>query len=161
MVLLLLESGAIPNAEDCRGVKPIHEAVRKNHASIVRVLLEAGVDPLTPKTRENQERMLMCGEIITKGETAVEYVCIQGHTDTIMAILPFINRKPWKRCSASVVVTENLKLCELFSRPLACRSTQNSVARPLFTLRVGLRVLLSWNYCWRMELMCIRLQTGR
>jgi ankyrin repeat protein len=87
---LLLKSGATPDAEDCRGTKPIHEAARKNHASIVRMLLEAGVDPLTPKTRENHRWMLWCGEVSTKGETAVEYAYLQGHTDTIMIMLPFI-----------------------------------------------------------------------
>ncbi|RDL32415.1 Ankyrin [Venustampulla echinocandica] len=90
MASILLENGAAANAEDCRGVKPIHEAARKNHSSIVRLLLEAGVNPLTPKTREDTKRFLMCGEISTKGETAVEYAWLQGHTDTIMEMLPFI-----------------------------------------------------------------------
>jgi hypothetical protein len=29
MVLLLLEKGAIPDVEDCRGVRPIYEAAKK------------------------------------------------------------------------------------------------------------------------------------
>jgi ankyrin repeat protein len=90
MVLLLLENGAVPDVEDCRGVRPIYEAAKKNHATIVRILLEVGVDPLSPKTRENVLRTLMCGEISTKGETAVEYAYLQGHTDTIMAMVPFL-----------------------------------------------------------------------
>jgi len=90
MVSLLLKGGATPNPEDTRGVKPIHEAARKNHAGIVKMLLEAGVDPLTPKTKEDIKRVLMCGDVSTKGETAVEYVWLQGHTDTIITLLPFL-----------------------------------------------------------------------
>jgi ankyrin repeat protein len=90
MAALLLEHGATPDPEDTRGVKPIHEAARKNHAAIVKMLLEAGVDPLTPKTKENVKRYLRCGDVSTKGETAVEYAWLQGHTDTIMTMLPFL-----------------------------------------------------------------------
>jgi len=35
----------------------------------------------------------MCGETVTKGETAVEYAWLQGHTDTIMEMLPYISQK--------------------------------------------------------------------
>ncbi|KAG9233790.1 ankyrin repeat-containing domain protein [Amylocarpus encephaloides] len=90
MASILLESGAVPDVEDRRGVKPIHEAARKNHSSIVKMLLDAGVDPLSPKTRENVTRRLMCGEISTIGETAVEYAYLQGHTNTILALIPYI-----------------------------------------------------------------------
>lgn len=90
MVSLLLACGAIPDPEDSRGVKPIHLAARRNYATIVKMLLEAGVDPLTPKTKEDVTRRLRCGEVGTKGETAVEYVWLQGHTDTIVTMLPFL-----------------------------------------------------------------------
>ncbi|PMD29241.1 ankyrin [Hyaloscypha variabilis F] len=90
MVSLLLKNGAILDPEDTRGVKPIHEAARRNHATIVRMLLGAGIDPLTPKTKENMKRRPMCGEVSTIGETAVEYAWLQGHTDTILVMLPFL-----------------------------------------------------------------------
>jgi ankyrin repeat protein len=90
MVSFLLQKGANPDPEDTRGVKPIHEAARKNHAVIVKLLLEAGVDPLTPKTKENVKRHLVCGEVSTKGETAVEYAWLQGHNDTTLTMLPFL-----------------------------------------------------------------------
>jgi ankyrin repeat protein len=90
MASLLLNNGASADPEDIRGVKPIHEAARRNHAAIVNVLLEAGVHPLTPKTKENVKRRLICGDVSTKGETAVEYAWLQGHTDTIATMLPFL-----------------------------------------------------------------------
>ncbi|TVY33699.1 Ankyrin [Lachnellula occidentalis] len=90
MASLLLEGGANANAEDVRGVKPIFEAAKKNHATVVKLLLDAGVDPLTPKTRENHTMRITCGQVSTIGETAVEYAYLQGHTDTLIAILPFL-----------------------------------------------------------------------
>ncbi|KAE9375050.1 ankyrin [Stipitochalara longipes BDJ] len=90
MASLLLNNGANPDPEDTRGVKPVHEAARRNHATVVRMLLEAGVDPLTPKTKENMKRRPMCGEVSTVGETAVEYAWLQGHTDTIITMLPYL-----------------------------------------------------------------------
>jgi ankyrin repeat protein len=90
MVSLILEHGANPDPEDCRGVKPIHEAARRNHATIVKMLLEAGVDPLSPKTHEDYEGYTLGGQTITTGETAVEYVCKQGHADTLFVLLPYL-----------------------------------------------------------------------
>ena len=90
MASLLLHNGANSDAEDCHGVKPLHEAARKNFASIIKMLLQAGVDPLTPKTRENHNSRMRSGERSTKGETAVEYVCQQGHTESILVMFPFL-----------------------------------------------------------------------
>jgi ankyrin repeat protein len=89
MVSLLLQEGANPDTDDCRGVKPLHEAAKKNHATIVRMLLKADVDLLTPKTRENRAGRRRGGEKSTKGETAVDYACQQGHVETLLAMIPF------------------------------------------------------------------------
>lgn len=76
-------AGANPDQDDTSsGLKPLHEAAKKNHHETVRVLLEAGVDPLTPKTRENPGR--------TKGHTALMYACSNGHVETVEAFLPFL-----------------------------------------------------------------------
>ncbi|CZR55172.1 uncharacterized protein PAC_05058 [Phialocephala subalpina] len=90
MVALLLQHGADANAYNCRGVVPLHEAAKRNKADIVKLLLEAGVDPITPKTKENHAGRLLGGERSTKGETAVEYACKQGHLDTILVMLPYL-----------------------------------------------------------------------
>ena len=92
-VSLLLRNGANPNPTDAYGVKPLHEAARHNHANIVQLLLQAGVDPCTLKTRENHRRRPKGGEIVTIGETALEYVCQLGHTQTILTMLPFLDHK--------------------------------------------------------------------
>jgi ankyrin repeat protein len=57
---------------------------------IVKMLLEAGVDPFSPKTRENYREGLARRGPKTTGETAVQYICRQGHTKTLMVMLPFL-----------------------------------------------------------------------
>jgi ankyrin repeat protein len=92
IVSLLLEHGAEPDAEDYGGVKPIHLAARQNSYRIVKMLLEAGVDPLSPKTKEylGPRGEIMGRQQRTKGNTAVQYVCQQGHTETILVMIPFL-----------------------------------------------------------------------
>jgi ankyrin repeat protein len=56
-IIFLVQVGANPDViEKFRGLRPLHEAASRNHAEAARALLEAGVDPLTPKTRENPWR---------------------------------------------------------------------------------------------------------
>ncbi|KAF5608491.1 ankyrin-3 [Fusarium subglutinans] len=86
---LLLHNGANPDAEDGRGLKPIHLATFKNYAKVVTVLLEAGVKPNTIKTRENRTGRLLGGERITKGECSIYYSSRGGHTEVIIAMMPF------------------------------------------------------------------------
>jgi ankyrin repeat protein len=92
IVSSLLEHGAEPDAEDYGGVKPIHLAARQNHHQIVKMLLDAGVDPISPKTKEYLAGggRVMGGQSRTVGATAVQYVCQQGHTETIQVMIPFL-----------------------------------------------------------------------
>ncbi|KAF2494506.1 ankyrin [Lophium mytilinum] len=92
MVIMLLDNGADSDPHDIRGNTPLHEAARKNHAFTVERLLEVGVDPLTSKTRENHSGMLLGGEGSTKGETALDYVCRHGHTETLIIMIPHLGR---------------------------------------------------------------------
>jgi ankyrin repeat protein len=162
MVSLLLSSGANPDPEDCRGVKPIHEAARKNHARIVKMLLEAGVDPLSPKTKENQKRRLMCGEVSTKGETALGYVCLQGHTDTAMAMLPFLTpaaaEEMFCQCcchgkyEAARAILEatglspNSKSCGATALYLACRAHCVPLVKLLLDKGADVHQTSNWRY---------------
>ncbi|CAM1510896.1 Fc.00g084090.m01.CDS01 [Cosmosporella sp. VM-42] len=92
-VSLLIQYGSDPNAEDGRGLKPIHLAARKNQASVVAILLKAGVEPDTIKTKENHAGRLLGGEKITKGECAILYAAQGGHTETVIAMIPFCRPK--------------------------------------------------------------------
>lgn len=88
---MLVAAGAKPN-EDAfdRGLTPLHEAADRNHDGVVKVLLEAGVDPLTPKTQENPGRR--CGNsAVTMGHTPLMYACRNGHLEALEAFLPFLD----------------------------------------------------------------------
>lgn len=54
VIRTLVQAGAEADVDETyAGLKPLHEAAKDNHAEAVTALLEAGVNPLTPKTREN------------------------------------------------------------------------------------------------------------
>ncbi|CAD6444566.1 b56e4188-8b5e-4227-84cb-f6daed23db25 [Sclerotinia trifoliorum] len=60
--------GAAPNIDGYDGLKPLHVAASNNHAGVVKLLLRAGVSPLTPKTKDvNMGRSLI--EMIPYCET--------------------------------------------------------------------------------------------
>jgi ankyrin repeat protein len=161
MVSLLLKSGATLDPEDCRGLKPIHEAAKKNHAEIVRMLLEAGVDPLTPKKRENQKTMLRCGQRSTKGETAVEYAYLQGHTDTMMAMVQFLTSEALEEmfCQCcrygkleaarailnTTSVSPNAKSCGATALYLACRVQSVGVVELLLAKGADVHQTSKWR----------------
>ncbi|OKL59576.1 hypothetical protein UA08_05228 [Talaromyces atroroseus] len=72
IVVLLLQMGANPDADDCYGNKPLHEAAKKDNA----------------KSSKYYSRLVMpSGSKLTKGDTAVDYACAQGHPDTLVQIL--------------------------------------------------------------------------
>jgi ankyrin repeat protein len=49
---ILSSHGASKDPDDSLGFKPLHLAALSNRANIVKLLLEAGVDPFTPKAKE-------------------------------------------------------------------------------------------------------------
>lgn len=56
------------------------------------MLLEAGVNPLRPKTRENPGRK--CGNApSTRGHSPLMYACHNGHLEAVEAFLPFLQLK--------------------------------------------------------------------
>ncbi|KAF5664455.1 hypothetical protein FHETE_7046 [Fusarium heterosporum] len=89
LAALLIKFGADPDAADGRGVKPIHLAALKNHVEVVTTLLKAGVKPNTPKTKNDHVGRFVSGEILTEGQCALLYVSRAGHTETLMAMIPY------------------------------------------------------------------------
>jgi ankyrin repeat protein len=94
IVSTLLEYGAVPDAEDEWGVKSIHLAAKQNSPVLVELLLKAGVDPISPKTKEFKfGRRLLGGQRMTKGNTAVQDICQHGHTETLLVMIPFLRQE--------------------------------------------------------------------
>jgi ankyrin repeat protein len=85
----LIERGANLAAEEEDGLKPLHQAASRNHAEVVKLLLTAGVDPVTPKTRDIHRGW--CGNApTTYGQTPLMYACHNGHFKSMVEFIPFL-----------------------------------------------------------------------
>jgi ankyrin repeat protein len=90
VVEVLLECGASNNPDDRCGLTPLHLSASANHSRVVEKLLVSGVDPLTPKTKEDPGNW--CGNASrTVGDTALEYAASYGHTEAAIEFLPFLD----------------------------------------------------------------------
>ncbi|KAJ8130340.1 hypothetical protein O1611_g3291 [Lasiodiplodia mahajangana] len=71
------------------GYKPLHKAASANHAEVAKVLVEFGVSPMTPKTRD--DRVTTCGNASSsRGDTPLMYACRYGHLEVVDVFLPSI-----------------------------------------------------------------------
>lgn len=96
IVEILLAHGAANNPDDYCGQTPLHYAASRNHAEVVSLLLKAGVDPLTPKTKEHPGNW--CGNASrSTGHTPLQYACRYGHIDAVNAFLPFIDEEGYSK----------------------------------------------------------------
>ncbi|SPO06411.1 uncharacterized protein DNG_09100 [Cephalotrichum gorgonifer] len=93
VISALIAAGANPD-QDCGrdGLTPLHRAASLNHFEAARVLLEAGVHPMTRKTREHPGRR--CGHAArSTGHTPLMYACDNGHLETIDVFMPFLEER--------------------------------------------------------------------
>ncbi|GAB1206089.1 hypothetical protein APSETT445_004770 [Aspergillus pseudonomiae] len=70
---------------DIDGLAPIHHAARGNHVKVVQRLLEAGADPMSPKSCEDHGYWRWSPS--TLGKTPVQYACELGHTACVSELL--------------------------------------------------------------------------
>ncbi|KAE8420071.1 ankyrin repeat-containing domain protein [Aspergillus pseudocaelatus] len=82
---ILLGYKASITINDFDGLAPIHHAARGNHVKIVQLLLEAGADPISPKSCENHDHWRWRPS--TRGRTPVQYACELGHTACVLELL--------------------------------------------------------------------------
>ncbi|PYH92587.1 ankyrin, partial [Aspergillus ellipticus CBS 707.79] len=92
LVSLLLENGAIHNPEPGRdGRLPLHHAAQGNHHCVVRLLLEAGADPMVRRSTKYDppqcNGMPMPGSI----QSSLEYACRAGAMEAFRAIQPYLS----------------------------------------------------------------------
>ncbi|KAM6530703.1 hypothetical protein FSOLCH5_000201 [Fusarium solani] len=87
-VRVLLQAGAAPNQPDRGGQKPLHTAAMFDRFEVVQLLLEEGVDPLTPKGRDDEDSVTRSYRRLL---TPVEIACSHGHLRSVEAFLPFID----------------------------------------------------------------------
>lgn len=86
----MVAAGANPDRDEHRtGLKPLHQAASYNREDAVRALLEAGVNPLTIKTKEAPGPR--CGNAPrTVGHTPLMYAARNGHLEAVEAFIPFL-----------------------------------------------------------------------
>lgn len=89
-VNVLLQAGAGADIEDFEGVKPLHQAAANGSSNITRLLLEAGVDPLTPRTSDAYLSGSRQQRFEQVGYTPLQYACDNGHFDVLEAFLPHL-----------------------------------------------------------------------
>ena len=82
---ILLRYKASITINDFDGLAPIHHAARGNHVKVVQLLLEAGADPMSPKSCENHDHWRWIPS--TQGRTPVQYACELGHTACVLELL--------------------------------------------------------------------------
>ncbi|RMZ41376.1 hypothetical protein AFCA_004741 [Aspergillus flavus] len=82
---VLLGYKASVTINDIDGLAPIHHAARGNHVKVVQLLLEAGADPMSPKSCEDQGHWWWIPSTI--GKTPVQYACELGHTACVLELL--------------------------------------------------------------------------
>lgn len=87
----LLDYGSNPYMRDMKGHTPLHLAAKKDHASVVRAMLTAGVDPETSEAQDEPG----ChdgGHLETSNCTAIRYAFKYEHSqpETAMAFVPFL-----------------------------------------------------------------------
>ena len=134
---VLLSKGASCDPEDREGIKPLHKAAQSGHADVVIILLEAGVDPYTPKTRESGPYLSHgLPEVITLGDTPVEYAFEGGHVDAALAFIPYLDQDQLLQAvhwaaqpGKSDIVSRVLRSHEMdFDKPLRGRTLVNLAA---------------------------------
>jgi ankyrin repeat protein len=72
------------NDED--GMAPIHHAAKGNHVKALQCLLDAGVDPLSLKSKEDHDDYYFLRPS-TLGKTPVEFACELGNADVVIELL--------------------------------------------------------------------------
>ncbi|KAH7322461.1 ankyrin repeat-containing domain protein [Stachybotrys elegans] len=90
VVRILLDNGADPNPPSMRDdTRPLHAAAFGDFPEVVELLLAAGVDPMTQKTRSDPG--LVCGDPYRfRGDPALMYAARFQHSSALKAFLPYL-----------------------------------------------------------------------
>lgn len=95
----LIAVGAnLEHSDGLSGRKALHEAALKNHHAVVKVLLEASVDPLTPVSLTHWDKAINLKH--GSGKPALAHACEHGHVEVVDAFLAFLDLEAMHRCLA-------------------------------------------------------------
>ena len=82
---ILLNQKASFKMNDEDGMAPIHHAAKGNHAKALQCLLDAGADPMSLKSDEDNDYVLWNPPTI--GQTPIQLACELGNVDVITTLL--------------------------------------------------------------------------
>jgi ankyrin repeat protein len=84
----LLDHEAQPTTYDSTGLAPVHHAAKGNHVKVLQCLLGAGVDPMSPASKEDHHHYLSDSwNESTLGKTPLQYACELGNTGAVVELL--------------------------------------------------------------------------
>lgn len=132
IVALLLRHVEDPDLDDSVGWKPLHYAAQANHYKVVKLLLEAGVDVMTPKTREHPGRR--CGNARrTTGETSWYYAVLSGNIETVKVMIPYVNVETLNKALCTAARAGKADVIDLLlTLPGITADQPESLGSPLF-----------------------------
>jgi len=81
-VSLLIARGAKPDIEARDGMTPLRRAATSNHYEVVRVLLEAGVDPRGPQSKKPPNDW-MRGSATYQAGSPLKLAINNGHSEAV------------------------------------------------------------------------------
>ncbi|PWY94530.1 putative ankyrin repeat-containing protein [Aspergillus sclerotioniger CBS 115572] len=114
MVSLLLENGATPNPEpDHRGRRPLHYAAQMNHHGVVRLLLEAGADPVVHRSTKYDPPQCSTYMPGRNFGSPLEYACEAGAVHSVRAMLPYLAAHDLKSALQWSIDAHQLEMVEM------------------------------------------------
>ncbi|KAF8855173.1 ankyrin [Acephala macrosclerotiorum] len=81
----LLRKRASFTIHDLDGLAPIHHAAKGNHVKVLQCLLDAGANPMSPKSDEDDDHYYWNPSTI--GTTSVQYACETGNGGVVSELL--------------------------------------------------------------------------
>ena len=83
----LLDHKAYPTTYGSMGLAPVHHAAKGIHAKVLQCLLAAGIDPMSPKSKEGPHYYpLASWDTSTLEKTPMQYACELGNTDAVIEL---------------------------------------------------------------------------
>jgi ankyrin repeat protein len=116
MVSLLLQHGATPNPPevDQNGKMPLHYAAQSNHHQVVKLLLEAGADPLVYRSSMYDPPQCIRRIDLTSRQSPLEYACQAGAVESVEAMLPYLTVKDLELALKCSIKARQFEIVKLF-----------------------------------------------
>ncbi|KAL3455216.1 ankyrin repeat-containing domain protein [Aspergillus heterothallicus] len=146
-VACLLELGASPDEPDERGFKPLHYAAMRDHHATAQILIDAGVNLLTPMTKERRHPSFLRAKPLAGG-TPLGEASRNGCVESVRVMLPYLSSED-HRSSLRAVVT--------FDRGVLARHLVDAADLDMASKFGGdLMLIAAWGFLYVVKLLMSR-----